>query len=96
MPFDVIGGDFAKGFGSISGNSLRLPKGRGGWSSESISTAMIRSVEEVSQQTTHHKAHRLSKSPSEKGLSDRDCCDSRGLRDLIWSYHVDPGHPAAA
>ena len=35
-------------------------------------------------------------SPSEKGLSDRDCCDSRGLRDLIWSYHVDPGHPAAA
>jgi len=61
MPFDVIGGDFAKGFGSISGNSLRLPTGRGGWSSESISTAMIRSVEEVSQQTTHHKAHRLSK-----------------------------------
>ena len=37
----------------------------------------------------------LSKSPSEKGLSDRDFCDSRGLRDLIWSYHVDPGHPAA-
>ena len=35
-------------------------------------------------------------SPSEKGLSDRDCCDSRGLRDLIWSYHVDPSHPAAA
>ena len=35
-------------------------------------------------------------SPSEKGLSDRDCCDSRGLRDLIWSYHVDPVHPAAA
>lgn len=61
MPFDVIGGDFAKGFGSISGNNLRLPTGRGGWSSESISTAMIRSVEEVSQQTTHHKAHRLSK-----------------------------------
>jgi len=58
---NIIGGDFGKGSGSFSFGSFSLPKGPGQWGSQRVEGSLVRSVELVSQETTHHNAHRLAK-----------------------------------
>lgn len=58
---NIIGGDFGKGSGSFSFGSFSLPKVPGQWGSQRVEGSLVRSVELVSQETTHHNAHRLAK-----------------------------------
>ncbi len=60
MSFDVIGGDFPKGGGYFGSTNITLPAGQWGKKQE-VPTYLLQSVELVSQETTHHKAHRIGK-----------------------------------